>query len=134
MILPFKRKVCGQRYSLLECLKGVINNHGLSGQSCFNVTQSKDFPQFFHFVHASWQSHNGLINNRPSWRQWASLGLTQALWFGFGLRGLWRVKENGLFSCAFFSHVSDMHALSTFLRATLSLCLFYLLSERWRLK
>lgn len=76
-------------------------------------------------MHASWQSHNGLINNRPSWRQWASFGLMQALWFGFGLRGLWRVKENHLFWCAFFSHVSDMHALSGFLRArcfSLSVC------------
>lgn len=92
---------------------------------CFNVTQSKKFPPFFQFVHASWQSHNGLINNRPGWRQWASLGLMQALWFGFGLCGLWRVKENHLFWCAFFSHVSDMHALSGVLRArcfSLSVC------------
>lgn len=40
------------------------------------------FLQFFHFVHDSCQSHNGLINSRPSWRQWAGFGLTQELWFG----------------------------------------------------
>lgn len=85
-------------------------------------------------MHASWQSHKGLINNRPSWRQWASLGLMQSLWFGFGLHGLWRVKESHLFWCAFFSHVSDMHALSRFLRASFSLNVCSVLSDQWRLK
>lgn len=50
-----------------------------------------DFIQFFHFVHDSCQSHNSLIKSRPSWRQWASFGLVQALWFGF--RAMWTIES-----------------------------------------
>lgn len=74
------------------------------------------FLQFFHFVHDSCQSHNGLINSRPSWRQWAGFGLMQALWFGLGLCGLWSAEKNHLFWCAFLLYASHMHVLSAFLR------------------
>lgn len=56
----------------------------------YGLVQS--FLQFFHFAHDSCQTHNGLIKSRPSWRQWASFGLMQALWFGLGLCGLWSAE------------------------------------------
>lgn len=80
----------------------------------YGLVQS--FLQFFHFVHDSCQTHNGLIKSRPSWRQWASFGLMQALWFGLGLCGLRSAEKNHLFWCAFLSYASHMHVLSAFLR------------------
>lgn len=82
----------------------------------FCLWSCTEFLQFFHFVQNSCQSHNGLICNRPSWRQWAGSGLMQNLWCGLRLCELWSTEKNHLFWRAFLSYASHMHVLSEFSR------------------
>lgn len=72
------------------------------------------FLQFFHFVHDSCQSHNGLINSRPSWRQWAGFGLMQELWFGLGLCGPKCRKELVILTCIPFICVTHARPICVF--------------------
>lgn len=75
----------------------------------------KTFLEFFHLVHNSCQSHNGLIRSRPSWRQWAGSGLMQHLWFSSGLCGLWSAEKSVYFDPHSFFYASYMRVLSVFL-------------------
>lgn len=85
----------------------------------------KSFLEFFHLVHNSCQSHNGLIRSRLRWRQWAGSGLMQYLWFGSRLCRVWSAEKSACFDChsAFFLCVTHQSLLD-FLeeRVTAGLC------------